>query len=59
MESSSALIRYKAILKFQNLWRFRHQFWIRLEANARSMMKVSTKKEIHKNNIEVLLFDYL
>ncbi len=40
MENSSALIRYNAILKFQTLWRFRYQFWIRLEEGAHSMMKV-------------------
>lgn len=40
MENSSALIRYNAILKFQSLWRFRYQFWIRLEEGAHSMMKV-------------------
>ncbi|CAF3405487.1 unnamed protein product [Rotaria sp. Silwood1] len=40
MENSSVLIRYNAILKFQILWRFRHQFWIRLEDGAHSMMKI-------------------
>ncbi|CAF1561919.1 unnamed protein product, partial [Adineta steineri] len=40
MENSSALIRYNAILKFQTLWRFRYQFWIRLEEGAHSMMKI-------------------
>ena len=40
MENSAALIRYNAILKFQRLWRFRYQFWIRLEEGAHSMMKV-------------------
>ncbi|CAF4520936.1 unnamed protein product, partial [Rotaria magnacalcarata] len=40
MENTSALIRYNAILKFQTLWRFRYQFWIRLEEGAHSMMKV-------------------
>ena len=40
MENSSALVRYNAILKFQTLWRFRYQFWIRLEEGAHSMMKV-------------------
>ena len=40
MENSSALIRYNAILKFEILWRFRYQFWIRLEDGAQSMMKV-------------------
>jgi hypothetical protein len=44
MENSSALIRYNAILKFEILWRFRSQIWIRLEENAHSMMKV--KKSI-------------
>ena len=41
MENSSALVRYNAILKFQTLWRFRYQFWIRLEEGAHSMMKVN------------------
>ncbi len=41
MENSSALIRYNAILRFRILWRFRYQFWIRLEENAHSMMKVN------------------
>jgi hypothetical protein len=41
MENSSALIRYHAILRFQILWRFRYQFWIRLEEGAHSMMKVN------------------
>jgi hypothetical protein len=40
MENPSSLIRYNAILKFQTLWRFRYQFWIRLEEGAHSMMKV-------------------
>ncbi|CAF3522158.1 unnamed protein product [Rotaria socialis] len=40
MENTSALIRYNAILKFQTLWRFRYQFWIRLEEGAHSMMKI-------------------
>jgi hypothetical protein len=40
MENSSSLIRYNSILKFEILWRFRYQFWIRLEENAHSMMKV-------------------
>ena len=40
MENSSPLIRYNAILKFQTLWRFRYQFWIRLEEGAHYMMKV-------------------
>lgn len=44
MESSSALIRYNSILKFQTLWRFRYQFWIRLEEGAHSMMKVKLKE---------------
>jgi hypothetical protein len=43
MENSSAIIRYNAILKFQTLWRFRYQFWIRLEEGAHSMMKVKLK----------------
>ena len=55
MENSSALIRYNAILKFQTLWRFRYQFWIRLEEGAHSMMKVKhleikeISEEIHSN----------
>jgi hypothetical protein len=48
MENSSALVRYNAILKFQTLWRFRYQFWIRLEEGAHSMMKV---KDFKNNNI--------
>ena len=40
MKNSSALIRYNAILKFEILWRFRYQFWLRLEECAHSMMKV-------------------
>jgi hypothetical protein len=44
MENSSALIRYNSILRFEILWRFRYQFWIRLEENAHSMMKVIKKK---------------
>jgi len=52
MENSSALIRYNAILKFQRLWRFRYQFWIRLEEGAHSMMKVKmTQKNIQNKNI--------
>jgi len=43
MANSSALIRYNSILKFQILWRFRYQFWIRLEESAHSMMKVNRK----------------
>jgi hypothetical protein len=42
MKNSSALIRYNAILRFEILWRFRYQFWIRLEDGAHSMMKVKT-----------------
>jgi len=45
MENSSALVRYNAILKFQTLWRFRYQFWIRLEEGAHSMMKVKFRKK--------------
>jgi hypothetical protein len=45
MENSSALVRYNSILKFQTLWRFRYQFWIRLEEGAHSMMKVDFKKQ--------------
>jgi hypothetical protein len=44
MENSSGLIRYNAILRFELLWRFRYQFWIRLEEDAHSMMKVKKKK---------------
>ena len=44
MENSSALIRYNAIVKFQTLWRFRYQFWIRLEEGAHSMMKVNDQQ---------------
>ncbi|CAF0857757.1 unnamed protein product [Adineta steineri] len=40
MENSSALIRYNAILRFEILWRFRYQFWIRLEDGAHTMMKI-------------------
>lgn len=46
MENSSALIRYNAIVKFQTLWRFRYQFWIRLEEGAHSMMKVNDQQSI-------------
>ncbi|CAF3810181.1 unnamed protein product, partial [Didymodactylos carnosus] len=40
MENASGIVRYNAILKFQTLWRFRYQFWIRLEEGAHSMMKI-------------------
>ncbi|CAF0812442.1 unnamed protein product, partial [Didymodactylos carnosus] len=40
MENVSGTTRYNAILKFQTLWRFRYQFWIRLEEGAHSMMKI-------------------
>ena len=48
MEHSSALIRYNAILKFQTLWRFRYQFWIRLEEGAHSMMKVNLRQKTNR-----------
>ncbi|UJR20708.1 hypothetical protein I4U23_023829 [Adineta vaga] len=40
MENSSVSIRYNSILRFQILWRFRYQFWIRLEEDAHTMMKI-------------------
>ncbi|CAF4414152.1 unnamed protein product [Rotaria socialis] len=40
MENASPLVRYNAILKFQILWRFRHQLWVRLENDAHSTMKI-------------------
>ncbi|CAF3808214.1 unnamed protein product [Rotaria magnacalcarata] len=40
MENASPLVRYNAILKFQILWRFRRQFWVRLENEAHSIMKI-------------------
>jgi len=43
MGNSSGLIRYNSILRFEILWRFRYQFWIRLEDSAHSMMKVKQK----------------
>jgi hypothetical protein len=49
MENSSALIRYNSILKFQTLWRFRYQFWIRLEEGAHSMMKVKITPTKYSN----------
>jgi hypothetical protein len=59
MENSSALIRYHAILRFQILWRFRYQFWIRLEEGAHSMMKVNlliAKKKRLKEFIKYRFF---
>jgi len=57
MENSSALVRYNSILKFQTLWRFRYQFWIRLEEGAHSMMKVKmTQKNIQNKNIFLFRF---
>jgi hypothetical protein len=55
MENSSALIRYNSILKFQTLWRFRYQFWIRLEEGAHSMMKV----KITPKNIQTKIYFHL
>lgn len=56
MESPSALVRYSAILKFQTLWRFRYQFWIRLEEGAHSMMKVKSLVNLKakQNNTNIL-----
>lgn len=43
MTHPSTLIRYNSILRFMIIWRFRSHFWIRLEENAHSMMKVEMK----------------
>lgn len=53
MDNPSALIRYNAIIKFQTLWRFRYQFWIRLEEGAHSMMKVNILSQPKKQTIRI------
>ncbi|CAF1372114.1 unnamed protein product [Adineta ricciae] len=40
MTNASAAVRYNSILRFELLWRFRYQFWIRLEEGAHCLMKI-------------------
>ena len=51
MTNASAAVRYNSILRFELLWRFRYQFWIRLEEGAHCLMKVSycRRESFHVN----------